>query len=68
MANRIYLREGEHVALIKATTENRQPIATGFGGNRVWLSTDQNGRVVSAWALPILAKMRGYTHEDGAGI
>ena len=68
MASRIYLREGEHVALIKATTDMRKPISTGFGGGRVWLNVDDDGRVESDWALPIIARMRGIVFDDGAGI
>ncbi len=65
---RIYISDQEHIALIKATTEQGESIATSFGGNRVWLGRDDKGQIVSKWALPILAKMRGLSVEEGAGI
>lgn len=68
MSARIYITEREHSLLIRETTQRRAPIATAFGGNRVWLSRGSDGRIVSDWALPLLAQWRGLTVADGAGI
>lgn len=68
MNARIYISEREHSLLIRQTQGRRTPIATAFGGNRVWLSRGPDGRIVSDWALPLLAEWRGLTVADGAGI
>lgn len=57
---RIYITADEHAKLMRLATG--EPIATSFGGGRVWLSEG------CTWPIPFLAQWRGVAFTDGAGI
>lgn len=63
-ADRIYISHNETVALVKAGGA----LALQFGSNAAWLKRDAEGRVISAWALPMLRVWRGTHFENGGGI
>ncbi|CAL4868230.1 hypothetical protein MMA231_02505 [Asticcacaulis sp. MM231] len=64
---RIYLEQEENAQLIRESSKHG-PLACSFGGGRVWLAYDDEGKLRSSWALPLLSEWRGYTVSDGAGI
>ena len=66
MADSIIVSEAETVALIREGGD--QVLALQFGSGGVRLKLDDQGQVESAWALPMLARMRGLTQENGGGI
>jgi hypothetical protein len=57
----------ENVALLRCS--HGHILALAFRPAGVWLERDRrDGRVVSAWALPLLSLWRGESVSDGGGI
>lgn len=64
-----YLREGEFATLIRESTGKPTPVACEFGPGFVRLKLADGGEgFESAWAVPILERMRGEAMDAGAGI
>jgi hypothetical protein len=64
-----YLRDREFETLIRESTGKPTPVAVEFGPGFVRLKRAETGEgFESAWAVPILERMRGETAEAGAGI
>lgn len=60
---RLYLREGEAVALMHATEGHPdRALPLGFGPAGAWLVRDASGHF-PRWALDHLAQMRGIANE-----
>lgn len=55
---RIHLSAEELTALIKKSDRYPHSVAVSYGPSGAWL-TEKDGEIVSKWALPTIADMRG---------
>lgn len=57
------LVESHEVSILMTESPAEMPLELEQQGDRTWLRRGEDGKVISAWALPLLCTMRGVDVE-----